>query len=183
MCNETNLKEATGTETSNFALKSNLASLKSVVNKIDVNKFTTVPVNLSKLTNVVNNDAVKKTAYDKLVTKVNNIDTSTFVLKTKYDTDKSDLKIKSVMQTKKTPDTSGLIKKTDYNAKISEIESKMLSISGLVTNAALTAVENKIPNVSSLVKKQIIMQKLVKLKRKLLILIMMNILLLQSLII
>ena len=58
------------------------------------------------------------------------------------------------MQTKKTPDTSGLIKKTDYSAKISEIESNILSISGLVTNAALTAVENKIPNISSLAKKK-----------------------------
>ena len=77
-----NLKEVTGTKISNFALKSNLASLKTVVNKIDVNKFKTVPVNLSKLTNIVNNDVVKKTAFDKLVTKVNNIDTSIFVLKT-----------------------------------------------------------------------------------------------------
>ena len=89
-----NLKEATGTETSNFALKSNLASLKTELNKIDVNKFKTVPVNLSKLTNVVNNDVFKKTTYNKLVTKVHNIDTSVFVLKTKYDTDKSDLKKK-----------------------------------------------------------------------------------------
>ena len=56
------------------------------------------------------------------------------------------------MQTK-TPDTSGLFKKlTDYNAKITEIEGKIPSISGLATNAALTAVETKIP-VSNLVKK------------------------------
>ena len=62
------------------------------------------------------------------------------------------------MQTK-TPDTSGLFTKlTDYNAKITEIEGKIPSISGLATNAALTAVETKIP-VSNLVKKtHIIMQ-------------------------
>ena len=52
------------------------------------------------------------------------------------------------MQTKN-PDTSELAKKLDYNAKISEIESKILSISGLVTNATLTAVKDKTPNVSS----------------------------------
>ena len=46
------------------------------------------PVDLSKLSDVVKNDEVKKTVYDKLVTKVNSIDTSRFVLKTKYDTDK-----------------------------------------------------------------------------------------------
>ena len=84
--------------------------------------------------------------YDKLVAKVNNIDTSGFVLKAKYDTDKSELE-------NKIPDTSGLVKKTDYNAKITEIEGKIPSISGLATNAALTAVENKIPGVSSLLKK------------------------------
>ena len=47
----------------------------------------------------------------------------------------------------------GLLKKTDHSAKISEIESKILSISGLATTSALTAVENNIPDVSSLVKK------------------------------
>ena len=51
------------------------------------------------------------------------------------------------------PDTSGLVKKTDYNAKITEIEGKIRSTSGLATNAALTAVENKIPNINSLVRK------------------------------
>ena len=108
-------------------------------------KIVPLPVDLSKLSDVVKN-VVKKTVYDKLVAKVNSIDTSGFVLKTKYDTDKSELE-------NKIPDTSGLVKKTDYNAKITEIEGKIPSISGLATNAALTAVENKIPNISSLVKK------------------------------
>ena len=53
-----------------------------------------VPVDLSKLSDVVKNDVVKKTVYDKLVAKVNAIDTSDFVLKTKYDTDTSELEIK-----------------------------------------------------------------------------------------
>ena len=47
----------------------------------------------------------------------------------------------------------GLLRKTDYNAKITEIEGKIPSISDLVANAALTVVENKTPNTSSLVKK------------------------------
>ena len=50
-----------------------------------------VPVDLSKLSDVVKNYVVKKDVYDKLVTKVNEIDTSRFVLKTKYDTDKLEL--------------------------------------------------------------------------------------------
>ena len=57
------------------------------------------------------------------------------------------------MQTKKSFETNGLVKKADYNAKITEIESKIPCISGLATNAALTPVQNKIPNISNLVKK------------------------------
>ena len=63
-----------------------------------------VPVDLSKLSDVVKNDVVKKDVYDRLVAKVNNIDTSRFVLKTKYDTDKLELD-------NKIPDISGLVKK------------------------------------------------------------------------
>ena len=51
------------------------------------------------------------------------------------------------------PDSSGLIKKADYNAKTSQIEGKIPSITGLATTAALTPDENKIPNVSNLLKK------------------------------
>ena len=95
---------------------------------------------------------LKKTVYDKLVSKVNSIDTSAFVLKTKYDTDKTELE-------KKIPDTSGLVKKADYNAKITEIKGKIPSSSGLAANAALTTAENKIPNISSLVKKNRLLHK------------------------
>ena len=83
-----------------------------------------------------------------------------FVLKTKYETDKSGLEKKISNADKKIPDTSRLFKKTDYNSKVSEIESKIPSISGLATTSALTKVENEIPNVGNLVKKkQIIIQK------------------------
>ena len=54
---------------------------------------------------------LSKNVYDKLVTKVNNIDTSRFVLKTKYDTDKSDIEKKISDADKKIPNTSGLVKK------------------------------------------------------------------------
>ena len=71
-----------------------------------------------------------------------------------------------------------LLKKTDYNVKITEIEGKITIVSGLATNAALTAVENKILNISNLVKKQIMVQKLLKSKRNFMI----NIFQLRSLI-
>ena len=76
-----------------------------------------VPVDLNKLSDVIKNDVVKKTVYDKLVAKVNSIDTSGLVLKNNYDTDKLELK-------NKISDTKGLVKKTDYNAKITEIDGK-----------------------------------------------------------
>ena len=103
---KTDLKNVTHVDTSSFALKTNLANLKTGVDKLDINE--PVPVDLSKLSYVVKNNVVKKVVYNQLVAKVNNIDTGGFVLKTKYDTDKSELK-------KKIPDTSGLVKKTDYN--------------------------------------------------------------------
>ena len=87
------LKEATGIDTSNFTLKSNFTGLKTEKDKIDIEKLKTVPVDLSKLNNVVNNKVVKKTAYDKLVIKVNSINTTQPVLKTKYTAEKSDFKL------------------------------------------------------------------------------------------
>ena len=59
-----------------------------------------------------------------------------------------------------------LLKKTDYNAKVTEIEGKILSISGLGTNTALTTTENKIPNVSSLVKKTDDNTKITEIEKK-----------------
>ena len=65
-----------------------MPNLKTEVNKLDVDKLVPVLVDLSKLEDVVKNEVVKKTVYDKLVAKLNSIDTSAFVLKTKYNTDK-----------------------------------------------------------------------------------------------
>ena len=73
---KTDLKNVTHVDISSFALKTNLASLKTEVDKLGIEKLVPVPVDLSKLSDVVKNDVVKKTVYDQLVVKVNNIDTS-----------------------------------------------------------------------------------------------------------
>ena len=94
---KTDLKNVTHVDTSSFALKTDLASLKTGVDKLDIEKLVPVPVDLSKRSDVVKNDVVKKAVYDKLVAKVNNIDTSDFVLKTKYQTDKTKIEKKFLM--------------------------------------------------------------------------------------
>ena len=80
--------------------------------------------------------------YDKLVAKVDNIDTSDSVLKTKYNVDKKELK-------KKILNVTDFVKK----AKLTEFKNKIPDVSSLATKAVLTTVENKIPDVSNLVKK------------------------------
>ena len=80
---------------------------------------------MSKLDDVVKNDVVKKAVYDKLVTKVNNIDTSAFVLKTNYQTDKTEL-------VEKIPDVTDFVK----NTKFTELENKILDVSNLATKTA-----------------------------------------------
>ena len=142
-------------DVSSFALKSNLANLETEVDKLDIDKLTPVPNDLAKLSNVVKNDVIKKTVYDKLVAKVNKIETTGFVLKTTYDTDKSDLEKRISDADKKIPDTSDVVKKTDLNAKITEIEAKIPSTTGLANNSALSVVENKILDLCSLVKKNV----------------------------
>ena len=139
---KTYLKNVANVDTSSFALKTNLANLKTEVNKLDIDKLAPVPADLSKLRDLVKHDVVKKTLYDKLVAKANNTDTSDFVLKTKYNTDKTELE-------KKIPDVTDFAKK----AKLTELENKIPDVSNLATKTALTAVENKISSVSNLVKK------------------------------
>ena len=115
---KTVLKNGTHVDNSNFAVKTSLANLKTEVDKLDVNKLVPIFVDLSKLTNVVKNDVFNETVYDKLAEKVNNIDTvGDFVLKTKYQTDKTEIE-------KKIPDTSGLVEKKNCNTKITEIDGK-----------------------------------------------------------
>ena len=76
------IKNITHVDTSTFALKTNLTNLKTEVDKLDINKLVPIPNDLSKLSNTVKNDVVKKTEYNKSVAKVNNIDTCDFVFKT-----------------------------------------------------------------------------------------------------
>ena len=73
------IKNITDVDTSSFALKTNLANLKTEVAKLDIDNLKPVPTDLSKLSDVVKNDVVKKTDYNKLVTKVDNIDTRALV--------------------------------------------------------------------------------------------------------
>ena len=74
---KTGLKNVTHVVTSSVALKTNLSNLKTEVDKLDIDKLATV--DLSKLSDVVKNNVLKKTVYDKLVAKVRNIDTCDFV--------------------------------------------------------------------------------------------------------
>ena len=130
MQKKTDLKSVTYVDTSIFALKK------------DIDKLAPVPADLSKLSNVVKNDFVKKTVLNKLAAKVNDIDTSDFTLKTKYQTDKAELE-------KKIPDMTDFVKKT----KLTELEDKIPDVSSLARKTALTMVENKIPSVNNLIKK------------------------------
>ena len=147
---KTDLKNVTHVDTSGFALKANLAHLKTEADKLDIDKLLPVPVDLSKLSDVVKNDVVKKALYDKLVAKVNNIDTSDF----KYQTDKTELE-------NKIPDVSNLVKKT----KLTELENKIQDVSSLKRKS--TTVENKIPSVINLVKKTEYNTKITDIENKL----------------
>ena len=150
---KTDLKNVTHVDVSSYALKTNLAALKTEVDKIDTGKLKTVPDDLAKLSNVVKNDTVKKTEFTPLKNKVDGIDTNNFVLRTKFEKDIKDLD-------DKIPDVSVLAKKSSVTYLITEAEGKIDKISkklpystGLASKTKLTAVENKIPDVIGLVKK------------------------------
>ena len=102
---KSDIKNISHVNTSSFALKTNLANLKTEVGKLYIDKLVPLPVDLRKLSDVVENDVVKKDVYDKLVAKIDNIDTSGFVLKTKYDADQSELE-------NKIPDVTNFVKKS-----------------------------------------------------------------------
>ena len=167
---KTDIKNISHVDTSSFALETNLANLITEVDKLDIDKLAPVPVDLSKLSDVVKSDVVKKTVYDKLVARINSIDTSGFLLKTKYDTDKSEIE-------NKITNTSDVVKKTDYNVKITEIDRKIPHVSSLATKSTLKLqLKIKYLILAIWLKKQIMILKLLKLNRNLLIIIMINIL-------
>ena len=161
------LNNITHVDTSSFASKTNLAALKTEVDKIDIDKLKTAPTDLAKLTNAVENDLVKKAVYNTKVTSietqiaglakktVNNladitklkpIDTNSFVLKTKLASDVTTLENKIDTVDKKIPDISGLATKTNLNAylqtstfssKVTEVENKIKS-TDIIANSANT---------------------------------------------
>ena len=173
------VKNITRVDVNSYASKTNLAALKTEVDKIDTDKLKTVPGDLEKLSNVVKNDFVKKTTYNTFKDKVDAIDTSSFVSRTKFTTDTNALDDKIDKVEKKIPDISGLatkssvtrliIEQEDYTdkakkkirdisglaskAELTAVENKIPDVSGLATASALTAVENKIPDVTSLITK------------------------------
>ena len=143
------VKNITHVDASSYATKTNLAALKTEVDKIDVDKSKTVPDDLAKLSNVFKNEIFKKPAYNTLKNKVDAIDTSKFVSRTKFTTDTNTLDHKIDKVKKKIPDISGLASKTE----LTDIGNKIPNVSSLATISALTAVDNKIPDITSLITK------------------------------
>ena len=159
------LKNITHVDVSSFASKTNLAALKTEVDKIDVDKLKTTPTDLAKLTNAIENDFVKKTDYNTKVTsietqivgltknrvdnltditKLKPIDTNSFVLKTKLASDVTTLESKRDTVDKKIPDISGLATKTiltsylqtaTFNSKVTEVENKIKATDIIATSA------------------------------------------------
>ena len=154
---KTDSKNVTHVDVSSFASKSNLAPLKTEVDKIDVDKLKTTPIDLAKLSNVVKNNIVKKTDYNAKVTsiggqiveitkntignlagitKLKAADTNSFVLETKLASDVTTLENKTDTVEKEIPDISGLATKTSlnsylqtstFNSKVTEVENKIKS--------------------------------------------------------
>ena len=168
---KTDLKNITHIDVSSFVSKTNLTALKTEVDKIDVDKLKTAPVDLAELTNAVENDLVKKTDYNAKVTNVERqiagltkntldnlgditklkaIDTSSFVLKTKLTTDVNTLENKIDTVDKKIPDISGLATKTSltsylktatFNSKVTEVENK-IKAADIIAKSANTKANN-----------------------------------------
>ena len=114
-----------------------------------------MPDDLAKLSNVVKNDVVKKTDYNTLKTKVEGIDTSTFVTRTKFTADTNALDDNIDKVDKKIPDISGLATKssltnylttTTFNSKVTEFENKILTSTNFV---AKTVYDAKIKSLDS----------------------------------
>ena len=166
---KTDLKDVTHVDTSSFASRTNLAALKTEVDKIDTDKLKTVPDDLAKLSNVVKKDVVKKTEYNTLKSKVDAVDASNYVSRTKYEKDGSEFedkltkienKIPGISDSAKKSSITSLLPTSTFNSKITEIENKITSsnnkipnITNLATKTELTNVENKIPGTKSFVKK------------------------------
>ena len=101
-------------------MKSNLITLKTEIERLDTDNLTPVPNDLVKLNNVVKSDVVKKTQYNKLVTK--------FVSRTKYENDGSDLEKKiKISKINARLAQADLVTKKDFDAKLKSISDKYIS--------------------------------------------------------
>ena len=144
------LKNITHVDTSSFALKTNLASLKTEVDKLDIPKLKTVSIDLADLTTEVQDDFTKKTDFNSLKTKVDKNETDNDNLKTKVDS--NDLTIKASVASLKTTadniDLTNYVLKSSYDDKIGYLELKIPDVSGLLQvssfNSKVTELENKI---------------------------------------
>ena len=133
----------THVDVSSYASKTNLAALKTKVDKIDTDKLKTAPDDLAKLSNVVKNDVVKNTDYNALKTKVDGIDTFAFVTRTKFTADTNALDDKIDKVEKKIPVLTDFVTTAHFNHEKNLLASK----------TTLTTVENKIPDISNLATK------------------------------
>ena len=156
------IKNISHVDTSSFALKTNLANLKTEVDNLDIDKLVPVLTDLSKLSNIVKNDVIKKTDYNSKITEIEGKipDISNLATKTALATvenkipDISNLATKTALTTveNKIPDISNLATKT----ALTTVENKIPNVSGLATKTALTAVENKIPDISDFATKTVL---------------------------
>ena len=174
---KTESKNATGIDTSSFTKKIDLANLKSIVEKLDIDKLKNVPTNLTNL-----KSKVDKLDVDKLIPVPVNLSKLSDAVKN--DVVKKDVynsKIKNIED--KIPVITNLAIKTTLDANINEIKGEIPNITNLVTTSTLTAAKNKIPSVRKLFKKTNCNTKVNEIeKRKLLIKIMINLLLLKNLV-
>ena len=125
----------------------NLSNFKIKVDKLDVNKLVPSPVNLSKLSNVVKNDVVKKDVYTAMIKNIE--DKIPDITKLATNTTLS-AKINEVKR--EIPSITTLVTTNALNTKINKVKNKIPNNTNLATATALTAVENKIPNDSNLAK-------------------------------
>ena len=113
---KTDLNNITHVDTSSFASKTNLAALKTEVDKIDINKLKTAPVDLAKLTNAVENDLVKKTVYN---TKVTSIETQIAgLIKNTVDNLADITKLKAI-------DANSFVTRTKFSADTNALDDKI----------------------------------------------------------
>ena len=188
---KTDLKNITHVDVSSFASKTNLAALKTEVDKIDTDKLKTAPTDLAKLTNAIENDVVKKTDYNTKVTsieaqiagltkntvdnladitKLKAIDTNSFVTRTKFSADTNALDDKIDGVEKKIPVISGLATKTSlnsylqtstFNSKVTELECKIKD-ADIIAKSANTKVNTIRSNLAAYAKKLMLLQILMQ---------------------